>query len=74
MFAKITSSVKSAAKSTGAFLNNNKGKIALTVAAVGAAVYFRDEIAETVNTAFHAVTEVTPVAAEAAEVVTEAVS
>lgn len=74
MFAKITSTVKSAAKSTGAFLNNNKGKIAVTVAAVGAAYYFRDEITETVNTAFHTVTEVTPVAAEVVEATVVTVS
>ena len=74
MFATINASIKSAAKSTGAFINNNKGKIALTVAGIGAAVYFRDEIADAVNTAFHTVTEVTPVAAEVVEATVVSVS
>ena len=74
MFANFASSVKSAAESTGSFLNANKGKIALGVAAVGAAVYFRDEIAEVATGLITKVTEVTPVAAEVVEATVVTVS
>ncbi len=74
MFEKFTASVKSAAKSTGAFLNNNKGKIAVTVAAVGAAVYFRDEIAEVATGLVTKVTSVTPAAVEVVEATVVTVS
>lgn len=46
MFKKIASAVSNAAVNTFNVINNNKGKIALTVAAVGVAVYYRDQIAE----------------------------
>ena len=43
------SSVVNATKSTGAFLWENKGKIVVGAAAIGAAVYYREEIAEFSN-------------------------
>jgi len=47
-----------ATKSTGAFLWNNKGKIVACAAAVGTAVYYREEIAEFTNGMLTKVTDV----------------
>ncbi len=43
------SSVGNAAKSAGSFVWQNKGKIVVGAAAIGAAVYYREEIAEVAN-------------------------
>ncbi len=52
------SSVGNAAKSAGTFLWENKGKIVVGAAAVGAAVYYREEIAEFTNSMLTKATEV----------------
>lgn len=58
MFDNISETISNAAKSTGAFLNANKGKVALGVAAIGVAYYYRDEISNTVNDLVTKVSEV----------------
>ena len=52
------SSVSNAAKSAGTFVWQNKGKIIAGAAAVGAAVYYREEIAEFTNGMLTKVTDV----------------
>lgn len=59
-FIKSTaSSIANVAKSTGTFVWENKGKIVACAAAVGAAVYYREEIAEVTNGMISKVSEVT---------------
>lgn len=43
------SSVSNAIADTGAFLWENKGKIVVGAAAIGVAVYYREEVAEFTN-------------------------
>ena len=52
------SSVVKAGKSAANFVWENKGKIAVGAAAVGAAVYYREEIAEFTNGVLTKATEV----------------
>ena len=52
------SSVSNAVADTGEFIWNNKGKIVACATAVGAAVYFREEIAEVTNGLISKVSEV----------------
>ena len=56
-----TSSVSNAAKSAGTFVWQNKGKIIAGAAAVGAAVYYREEIAEVTNGLISKVSEASTV-------------
>ena len=52
------SSVSNGVKSVGTCIWENKGKIIVGAAAIGAAVYYREEIAEATNGMITKVTEV----------------
>ena len=57
------SSVSNTVTNAGKFVWDNKGKIIVGAAAIGAAVYYREEIAEATNGMISKVTEVPSVEA-----------
>ena len=61
-------SVSNAVTDAGKFVWENKGKIVLAGAAIGAAVYYREEIAEATNGMITKVTEVASTEAPTVEV------
>ena len=54
----VTSNIANATRATGEYIWQNKGKIVACAAAVGAAVYYREEIAGFANGMISKVTEV----------------
>ena len=68
-FIKSTaSSVSNAIADAGKFVWENKGKLIVGAAAVGAAVYYREEIAEVTNGLVSKITEVPAVEVPSVEV------